>query len=45
MACGESNEINSEKIVLCSTAEKKLFYFNRSEKKCSFKLGVGIKKV
>ena len=29
MVCGESNEINGEKIVLCSIAEKKLFAFDR----------------
>ena len=25
--CGESNEINGEKIVLCSTTEKKIVFF------------------
>ena len=39
--CGESNEINVKKIVLSFTAEKKLFAFLiRSEKNCTFKLGV-----
>ena len=39
--CGESNELNHEKIVLCSTAEKKnCLLLIRSEKNCTFKLGV-----
>ena len=29
MVCEESNDINSEKIVLCSTTEKKLFAFDK----------------
>ena len=32
MVCGESNEINVEKIVLCSTAEKNYLLLIRSEK-------------
>ena len=40
MVYRESNEINGEKIVLSFTAEKKLFGLIRSEKNCTFKLGV-----
>ena len=38
--CGESNEINGEKIVLIFTPEKKKLLLIRSEKNCTFKLGV-----
>ena len=29
IVCGKSNEINGENIVLCTTAEKKLFAFDK----------------
>ena len=39
--CGESSEINGEKIVLCWTAEKEnCLLLKRSEKNCMFKLAV-----
>ena len=41
MVYRESNEINGEKIVLSFTAEKKnCLLLIRSEKNCTFKLGV-----
>ena len=41
MVCGESNEINGEKKFLGFTAEKKnCLLLIRSEKNCTFKLGV-----
>ena len=39
IVCGESNEINGEKTVMCSTSEKNCLLFLRSEK-IVFKLGV-----
>ena len=33
LVCGESYEINGEKILLCSTAEKKIVCFGKKLKK------------
>ena len=38
--CGESSEINGEKIVLCPTAEKKFLLLKRSKMTCMIKLAV-----
>ena len=40
MMCGQSNELNGEKIILCLTAEKNCLILIRSETNCTFKLGV-----
>ena len=40
MVCGESNEMNGEKIILYSTTEKNCLLLIRPGKKCTFKLGI-----
>ena len=40
MVCGELNEINREKMFYVRSLRKKLLLLTRSEKNCTFKLGV-----